>query len=123
MTVEMSEDEILDSETYKPLPHCVTIKQSSIHGLGLFATEQINKGYCLGIAHIKLDGFPQGYFRTPLGGFYNHSENPNCELINRRSVKMEPSQYFETYDLKTLHNIRNIKPGEELTCRYTLSKF
>ena len=123
MTVEMSEDETLDSETYKPLPHCVTIKPSPIHGLGLFATEQIKKGYCLGIAHIRLDGFPQGYFRTPLGGFYNHSDKPNCKLINTKSVQREPSEYFDIYELKTLHAIRNIKTGEELTCRYTLSKF
>ena len=119
----MFDEEMLEGHTYHPLPHCVTIKASPIHGLGLFATEQIKKGYCLGIAHIRLDGFPQGYFRTPLGGFYNHSDKPNCELINTKSVQREPSEYFDTYDLKTLHTIRDIKPGEEITCKYTISNF
>ncbi|SVB36372.1 uncharacterized protein METZ01_LOCUS189226, partial [marine metagenome] len=66
------------------MPDCVTIKQSKIHGLGLFATENIPKDTNLGIAHILIphaeETFEQSYCRTPLGGFYNHSEDPNCEI-------------------------------------------
>ncbi len=36
---------------YKPLPDSVTIKESSIQGLGLFATERITKGTLIGITH------------------------------------------------------------------------
>ena len=70
---------------YRPLLECLTIKNSPIHGLGIFATSAIEKGTDLGIAHVKMVewlNFPQDYCRTPLGGFYNHSDDPNCELID-----------------------------------------
>ena len=67
---------------YKPLPDCLTIKQSNIEGLGLFSTENINKETNLGITHVKTDKqeFDYGFIRTPLGGFFNHSESPNCRV-------------------------------------------
>ena len=37
----------------------------------------------MGITHAKNYDFENGYIRTPLGGFFNHSETPN--------VKAEPS--------------------------------
>ena len=40
---------------YRPLPDCVTIKDSLIDGLGLFATKDIPKGTYLGISHIYVD--------------------------------------------------------------------
>ena len=45
--------------------------------------------------------------RTPLGGFINHSQKPNCKKI-----------VFE--DETHLKAIRKIKKGEELTLKYTL---
>ena len=100
----MSEFEKL--KTFEPLPSSLTIKSSSIHGLGLFATDQIPSNIELGISHIKDDRFSHGYIRTPLGGFFNHSKNPNCEAI---------------YDgdfikIKTLININS---GDEITVDYT----
>ena len=47
-----------------------------------------------------------------LGGFINHSKNPNCERI--KSVA-EGTMF--TWSLKTLSNIL---PGEELTLKYTM---
>ena len=38
---------------YNPLPPNVTIKESSIHGLGLYATEDIRKGVLIGRIHFK----------------------------------------------------------------------
>ena len=93
--------------TYSPLPYEVTIKESTIHGLGLYATQHIEPHYTIGISHIKDDRFPQGWIRTPLGGFYNHSDEPNCKLV-------------ETGDLLRLTTIRPIVRGEELTTIYTL---
>lgn len=91
---------------YKPLPEYVTIKPSGIDGLGLFATEDIDAKHDIGITHIKDPRFEHGYSRTPLGGFFNHSETPNCEVV-----------YDDLFiRLKTL---RNIKAGEELTAKYT----
>jgi len=40
---------------YKPLPESVTIKQSGINGLGLFAKEGIAQGANLGTSHIKIE--------------------------------------------------------------------
>ena len=38
--------------TYRPLPKEVTIKQSGIEGLGLFAKEDIKSHTDLGLTHI-----------------------------------------------------------------------
>ena len=96
---------------YKPLPDSLTIKKSPIHGLGVFAMCDISIGIDLGIAHINIVDFPQGYCRTPLGGFYNHSDEPNCELIDSDTM---------TFYVKRLVTIKEIAEGEELTCKYTL---
>ena len=102
--------------TYRPLPEYLTIKNSNIEGLGLFATETIFKGEILGITHIKKKGFQHGYIRTPLGGFINYSEYPNSETIGPgKSRDIEPG----TLELRVL---RDIEPGEEITLKYTLYK-
>lgn len=95
--------------TYKPLPNYLTIKQSSVHGLGLFATEDIPSDTNMGITHIKHYDFENGYIRTPLGGFFNHSETPN--------TKAESSD-----DYIHLITLRDIKAGEELVANYWLYK-
>ena len=94
---------------YNPLPKCLTIKESEIHGRGLFAVEYICSGTVLGITHIRKNGFENGYIRTPLGGFYNHSEVPNCKT-------------WFVDDLIYLVAIENIEAGEELTSKYKLYK-
>ncbi len=96
-------------KTYRPLPNYLTIKSSSIDGLGLFATDDIDEKFVIGITHVRDDRFSEGYIRTPLGGFFNHSEKPNCEVIIE-------DEYIK---LKTL---TQIKSGEELTAKYTLYK-
>ena len=100
---------------YKPLPKELTIKPSKIHGLGLFAVQSISKGTVLGMTHFKHVDYEDGWLRTPLGGFYNHSNTPNCELID---------DYFGFAEYrnasKLLHTLKDIKIGEELTCKYTL---
>ena len=62
---------------YKPLPKQLTIKKSPIEGLGLYATENIKKNSFIGITHIRDEQFENKYIRTPVGGFYNHSNKPN----------------------------------------------
>ena len=57
---------------YKPLPDNLTIKNSVIEGLGLFATENIAADTDLGMTHIKIP-IINGYVRTPtLGGFKSY---------------------------------------------------
>jgi hypothetical protein len=67
---------------YKPLPESVTIKQSGINGLGLFAEQAIMQGTNLGMSHIKLNGT---IVRTPLGGFINHANEPNAVKVYKHT--------------------------------------
>ena len=62
---------------YRPLPKQLTIKSSPIEGLGLYATKNIKANSFIGVTHIRDEQFENKYIRTPLGGFYNHSNNPN----------------------------------------------
>ena len=95
--------------TYRPLPDCVTISSSGIEGLGLIAVSDIPAGIKLGISHIRDERFENNHIRTPLGGFINHSENPNCKI----ALDLE-DMYF------ILETENNIKAGEELTLKYNL---
>jgi len=93
---------------YKPLPDSLTIKESSIQGLGLFAKLDIKSKTNLGLTHIYIEGYKDNYIRTPLGGFFNHSSvNPNCRIL-------------ESDECLYLITISDIRKGEELTAKYTL---
>ena len=61
---------------YRPLPDGLTIKNSPIEGLGLFSNIEIKKNSFIGVTHIRDEQFENKYIRTPLGGFYNHSNDP-----------------------------------------------
>jgi len=103
----------MKKETYRPLPKGLTIKPSPIEGLGLFTNRAIGMGEHLGLTHIFLGTMT---IRTPLGGFINHSENPNCEL--RDSVEFRGGPVKPNKDLWVLG--KDIKQGEELTIKYTM---
>ena len=93
---------------YKPLPDSVTIKKSPIQGLGLFATERITKGTLIGITHYVNSNSQDGVIRTPLGGFGNHSDTPNCfKLLMEDNTWMIGAK-------------EDIEEGDELTWSYTL---
>ena len=51
---------------YRPLPDGITIKNSNVQGLGLFATKDFDVDVILGVIHIKNKNFPHGYIRTAL---------------------------------------------------------
>mgnify|MGYP003113476981 CR=1 FL=1 len=97
-------------EPYKPLPEFIAIGPSGIHGAGIFAKEDIPKGVDLGISHVYDPNFQHDYIRTPLGGFINHSDTPNCELL----------EDDEDVSYKRLKTIQRIEAGTELTLKYTL---
>ena len=103
--------------SYKPLPNGITVKESEIEGLGLFATEKIEAGKVLGVSHVKSGPgmrsakTEDGYWRTPLGGFINHSDDPNC---NKEENRFTGNLFLKTKKV--------IKEGEELTVKYTLYK-
>ena len=92
---------------YRPLPPYLTIKQSSVEGLGLFAVEPIKKSTNIGISHVADRHFANGYIRTPLGGFINHSTTPNCKT-------------FYEGRLISIITITDIKAGDEITLYYTM---
>ena len=105
---------IKEKNMYKPLPESLTIKTSGVHGLGLFADQKIKQATNLGMSHMKMK---DTIFRTPLGGFLNHSDDPNCckaELLMR-----DDSFDYKKWNLVTLEDI---KEGEELTLTYTFYK-
>ena len=129
--------------SYRPLPDGVTIKRSPIEGLGLYATQDISANTFIGLTHILDERFENNYLRTPLGGFYNHSDTPNVrrmitnklptlkfgdpapmpndksEVVNIEGSKedMYPTTYARFMYMVT---IREIKSGEELAANYNL---
>tara|TARA_Y100000593_G_scaffold13724_1_gene25573 strand:+ start:1305 stop:1646 length:342 start_codon:yes stop_codon:yes gene_type:complete len=105
---------------YRPLPNKLTIKESTIDGLGLFAKEEIAEGTELGISHISDVRFENGYIRTPLGGFVNHSENPNCKFIKKNQFDSFNPPVAKNGEFIYLTTIKNISSGEELLTKYWL---
>ena len=95
---------------YTPLPSYLTIGPSDIHGAGIFAKEDVPQDVIIGISHIYDTNFQHNYIRTPLGGFINHSEKPNCELIDDD----------ENTDYKKIQTLYKIEQGKELTLKYNL---
>ena len=132
---------------YRPLPEQLTIKNSPIEGLGLFATKDIKANSFIGVTHIRDEQFENKYIRTPLGGFYNHSNeptvmrmvsdtlptlkfgdiiDPNANAKKLKDGKNDRENLFynlnEKSDAKYMFMVsfRNIKVGEELTANYNL---
>ena len=101
---------------YKPLPESLTIKQSNINGLGLFADQEIKQGTNLGMSHLKLGN---KIFRTPLGGFINHANDGNCVKAELLFTNEDDPKLKFDYKKWNLNTTRDIKEGEELTVRYT----
>ena len=96
--------------TYRPLPKELRLGFSKIHDIGVFAKEKIRIGHDFGISHLKIN---DQLFRTPLGGFINHSDTPNC------SKTMVRVNDYKVWHLVTLGDI---KEGAELTLEYTFYK-
>jgi len=132
---------------YRPLPDGLTIKNSPIEGLGLFATINIKKNTFIGVTHIRDEQFENKYIRTPLGGFYNHSNDPtvirmvsdvlpklkfgdlvdsNVNTQKLKDGKNDRENMFynlnEKSDAKYMFmiSIKDIKSGDELTANYNL---
>ena len=93
-------------KTYRPLPKEVTITTSKIDGLGLHASKPHSAGTKFGETHVLVHSRDRHeWVRTPLGGFINHSNNPNCFITTEAGDR-------------TLYAIKPIKKGDELTVFY-----
>ena len=101
---------------YKPLPESLTIKSSGIHDLGLFADQDIKQGTNLGMSHLKIG---DTIFRTPLGGFINHSNEANCVKVELRMIDEDIKGHAYNYKKWNLITSQDVKKGDELTVRYT----
>jgi hypothetical protein len=87
---------------YRPLCTGLTLKESPIDGIGLFATEDFKAGIFLGETHIWEER-RRDWIRTPLGGFI-----------------ISTNIHYHNGDQRELYTIRPILEGEELTVYYTL---
>tara|TARA_Y100000590_G_C15196223_1_gene816926 strand:- start:133 stop:573 length:441 start_codon:yes stop_codon:yes gene_type:complete len=132
---------------YRPLPKALTIKKSSIDGLGLYALEVIKKNSFIGVTHVRDEQFENKYIRTPIGGFYNHSNEPNVirmvsdslpklkfgDLVDLKKNTREETDKKEDLDATFFHlqeksdakymfliSVKDIKAGEEITANYNL---
>ena len=103
------------NEMYKPLPKELRLGFSDIHDIGLFAKENIPKTTNFGMSHIQIS---DTIIRTPLGGFINHSDEPNCEKV-KLFFTNEDKQPAYNFSKRNLVTIKDIKEGEELTLKYT----
>ena len=119
--------------SYKPLPDNLTIRESPINGLGVFATEDIDE---YKYAESEGEHFPyknwihqshilvkNGHFpgekylmRLEVGGFINHSKTPNVTLGEYTNDMTKQNNNIKLYGIQPL---RDIKAGEELTLDYT----
>ena len=98
-------------DTYRPLPNGLTIMESKIEGLGLYAQEDFLAGEVFGETHVfAVSTTRREWVRTPLGGFINHSEEPNCYISTDTEERI-------------LHSVRPIKAGEELTVYYRFESY
>ncbi len=98
----------MSSKMYRPLPYYLEIRDSDIEGQGLFTKRKISQGELIGITHHANERAEDGWIRTPLGGFGNHSDDPNCFKL-----LMDPETFW-------IGASKDIKVGEELTWTYTL---
>ena len=132
---------------YRPLPNELTIKNSPIEGLGLFTTKDIKANTFIGVTHIRDEQFENKYIRTPLGGFYNHSNDPTVmRMVSNMlpilkfgdpiDTKAKAKRFDENdtnrenmyYNLREkpdakymfMVSVKDIKAGEELTANYNL---
>ncbi len=132
---------------YKPLPKQLTIKESPIEGLGLYAKADIKKDSFIGVTHVRDEQFENKYIRTPIGGFYNHSNEPNVlrmvsdtlpklefgdNVNSKKNIREEQDEKESLEDVfyhlqeksdakyMFLITLRDIKAGEELTANYNL---
>ena len=72
---------------YKPLPKELHVGFSDIHDSGVFAKEFIPMATNFGMTHLQ---FGENLVRTPLGGFLNHSDEPNCEKFYLQEIGKHP---------------------------------
>tara|TARA_Y100000385_G_C13078052_1_gene632431 strand:- start:1523 stop:1891 length:369 start_codon:yes stop_codon:yes gene_type:complete len=108
---------MIKDSNWRPLPNYLTIKQSTIEGLGLFTTKALKEGTDLGITHIYDSRFNDNYLRFPLGAFVNHHEIPNCKAVFcEEDVSLGKVKHIRIVVIK------DIQKDAEITVKYVINK-
>ena len=108
---------MIQDSNWRPLPDFLTIKKSTIEGLGLFTNSTLPAGTDLGITHIYDSRFQDGYIRLPLGAFINHHEIPNCDaILFENDPTYGPLKHIRIVTLV------NLAEGTEITVKYIINK-
>ena len=105
--------------TYRPLPPELRLGFSDIEGIGVFAKKKIEKGHNFGMSHLKIG---TRLIRTPMGGFINHADYPNCFKTKLFYTNEDDPKIKMDYSVWNLIALDDIKEGEELTVTYTFYK-
>ena len=108
---------MIKDSNWRPLPDFLTIKQSTIEGLGLFTTDQIKQGDDLGMTHVFDPRFHDNYLRLPLGAFVNHHEIPNC-----KAVFCDEDEKLGKVKHIRIVALNDIEKGSEITVKYVINK-
>ena len=101
---------------YNPLPKGLTINISDIQGLGLFTNLFVKQGTNFGVSLMNINGM---LVRTPLGGFVNHSDKPNCIKSKVLMTSLDNPKLKFDYTAYHLVALKDITGGDELTVEYT----
>ena len=113
----------MGKDSYSPLGELLELGESEVHGVGVFAKVDIPEGTNLGESHyfIIVDEKPQTV-RTPLGGYYNHSKEPNTKRISRFAYWNKLDIGKRMFKISELVTIRDIRKGEEILVEYSMYK-
>ena len=84
--------------------HCCDLKDSNVHGKGIFAVRDLQKGQRLFETHSSVTDV-RGWVNLVPNCLYNHSDTPNCGSVTEGKWK-----YLVT--------LRDIVEGEELLVDY-----
>jgi|688.fasta_scaffold678836_2 SET domain-containing protein len=82
----------------------IYVKQSNIHGVGLFAEKNFSIGEKVKIIFGE-DASTKKYLPTKCSFYVNHSNNKNCDIVLENKI------------IYMVAN-KNIQQGEELTSNY-----
>jgi hypothetical protein len=111
--------------SWHPLPPFLKVRDSKIHGQGLFTKKALYKGHDLGLSHLQVHPVHRlhnNLLRSPLGGYINHSCKPNCKLETKYQIVDILDTYGKIVYIEQISyhlvTIVNVKRGEELTLDY-----
>ena len=108
------------------MSHLVKVKQSPLHGKGVFAIQNISKGEVIVESHMVLihvnENLPEALATlqfpwtdeyeaiclSDMGSFFNHSSQPNAKIIERDFKNQ----------IQTFATQRPIAKGDEITIYY-----